>query len=160
MIILYHGSNTEVQEPQLLKKQRDLDFGKGFYTTSDFDQAASWARRTARIRGTGVPSVTVYELADEHLRELAILRFPEANRAWLEYITANRRGIVPNDGYDIVMGPVANDQTFPTLLLYLDGFLEADAAIKRLLPQKLRDQIVLKTEKAIALLSCKEVRLV
>ena len=31
-MILYHGSNVEVREPKLLKVQRDLDFGKGFYT--------------------------------------------------------------------------------------------------------------------------------
>ena len=34
-MILYHGSNVEVKEPILLKVQRELDFGKGFYTTSD-----------------------------------------------------------------------------------------------------------------------------
>ena len=33
---LYHGSNTQVQSPHLLKSQRTLDFGRGFYTTSDF----------------------------------------------------------------------------------------------------------------------------
>ena len=50
-MILYHGSNVAVEEPRLLKIQRDLDFGKGFYTTSDLDQATKWARRTAlRLR--------------------------------------------------------------------------------------------------------------
>lgn len=44
-MILYHGSNVEVREPKLLKIQRDLDFGKGFYTTSDFEQARTWALR-------------------------------------------------------------------------------------------------------------------
>lgn len=34
-MILYHGSNVEVPKPRLLKVQRELDFGKGFYTTSD-----------------------------------------------------------------------------------------------------------------------------
>ena len=37
-MILYHGSNVIVREPPLLKIRRDLDFGKGFYTTSDFQQ--------------------------------------------------------------------------------------------------------------------------
>jgi hypothetical protein len=36
---LYHGSNVEVKSPQLLKNQCELDFGNGFHTTSDFDQA-------------------------------------------------------------------------------------------------------------------------
>ena len=38
-MVLYHGSNVEVRDPRLLKTQRDLDFGKGFYTTSDLEQA-------------------------------------------------------------------------------------------------------------------------
>lgn len=45
---LYHGSNVKVKSPQLLKNQRELDFGNGFYTTSDFDQASRWAKRTAQ----------------------------------------------------------------------------------------------------------------
>ena len=45
---LYHGSNVEVNSPQLLKNQRELDFGNGFYATSDFDQASRWANRTAQ----------------------------------------------------------------------------------------------------------------
>ena len=36
-MILYHGSNVEVSEPKLLKVQRTLDFGKGFYTTTDLE---------------------------------------------------------------------------------------------------------------------------
>ena len=49
-MILYHGSHVEVRNPQLLQNQRELDFGKGFYTTTDFEQAKAWARRTAKIR--------------------------------------------------------------------------------------------------------------
>ena len=61
-MILYHGSNIEVREPRLLKIQRELDFGRGFYTTSDYDQAKSWALRSARIRGEGNPLISVYEM--------------------------------------------------------------------------------------------------
>ena len=60
-MILYHGSNVEVREPMLLKIQRELDFGKGFYATSDLEQAAKWAKRTAKRRGTQQAFVTVYE---------------------------------------------------------------------------------------------------
>ncbi|MBO4321156.1 MAG: DUF3990 domain-containing protein [Treponema sp.] len=47
-MILYHGSNVTVEAPRLLKVQRSLDFGKGFYTTSDFVQAKKWALRSNR----------------------------------------------------------------------------------------------------------------
>lgn len=61
---LYHGSNVEVRNLRLLKKQRNLDFGKGFYTTTDYTQAATWARRTSRVRGGGSPIVSVYDMDD------------------------------------------------------------------------------------------------
>lgn len=45
---LYHGSNVEVKDPRLLKVQRELDFNKGFYTTSDLEQATRWGKRTSQ----------------------------------------------------------------------------------------------------------------
>lgn len=45
-MVLYHGSNVEVREPELIPSKRLLDFGAGFYLTSDFEQAKKWAIRT------------------------------------------------------------------------------------------------------------------
>ena len=149
---LYHGSNIEVSSPKLLKIQRALDFGKGFYTTSDFEQARKWAERTARIRESGEAAVSCYELPDDAFESLSVLRFEKADAAWLEYVTKNRRGNETVSGYDLVVGPVSNDQTFPTILLYLDGYIDAQSAIRQLLPQKLKDQYTFKTEKALSLL--------
>lgn len=156
-MILYHGSNIEVREPQLLKIQRELDFGKGFYTTSDLAQASNWAQRTAKRRGSGHPVVSVYEIDDVALNSLNVLRFNSANVEWLRYVTANRRGITASEDWDMVIGPVANDQTMPTITLFLDGFYDEEETIKRLLPQNLKDQYTFKTAKAIALLRCTEV---
>ena len=38
-INLYHGSLEIVEFPKILKPNRTLDYGKGFYTTTDFNQA-------------------------------------------------------------------------------------------------------------------------
>ena len=157
-MLLYHGSNVEVASPQLLKKQRDLDFGKGFYTTSDLAQAQSWARRTMRVRGTGSALVSCYELDDSRLSDLEVLRFERPDADWLDYVAANRRGEGPKLDFDLVVGPVANDQTFPTLLLYLDGYLDAESTIKQLLPQKLKDQYTFKTPLALSLLTFAEAK--
>ncbi len=78
-MILYHGSSIEVREPKLLKIQRDLDFGRGFYTASDLDQAAKWAKRTALKRRSGSAFVSVYEADDQKLSALKILRFMAAD---------------------------------------------------------------------------------
>ncbi len=155
---LYHGSNTQVQSPHLLKTQRTLDFGRGFYTTSDFSQAKKWAERTAKIRESGKACVSCYELEEDKLSDLKILRFTEPNLEWLDYVSNNRKNRDAKDDWDLVIGPVANDQTFPTILLYLDGYIDAESAIRQLLPQNLKDQYTFKTEKALSLLTFIEVK--
>ena len=41
---LYHGSSVVVRKPLIERGRKTTDFGKGFYTTTDFEQAARWAR--------------------------------------------------------------------------------------------------------------------
>ena len=42
-MILYHGSNVIVSEPRLIEQNRFLDFGFGFYTTTNKVQAIGFA---------------------------------------------------------------------------------------------------------------------
>ena len=156
-MILYHGSNVEVREPRLLKVQRDLDFGKGFYTTSDFDQASKWAKRTALRLGQQQAFVSVYAVDEKKLLSLRVLRFDRPDKEWLRFVVAHRKGLAPTKQWDVICGPVADDQTMPVIDLFLDGMYDEDETIKRLLPQKLRDQYTFKTTEAILLLQCKEV---
>ena len=153
-MILYHGSNVIVREPHLLKIQRDLDFGKGFYTTSDFQQASKWARRTANRLKQSQAYVSVYEVPEE---KLLALRFDKPDQQWLHFVAANRKGAAPANEWDIICGPVANDQTMPVIDLFLDGMYDEEETIRRLLPQKLKDQYTFKSDSAIALLRFKEV---
>ena len=157
-MILYHGSNIIVESPKLLKVQRSLDFGKGFYTTSDFEQAKKWAQRSTRIRKDGTPFISCYEIQDADIDSLNVLHFDKPDEKWLEFVAANRKNVSKENNWDLIIGSVANDQTFPTIILYLDGFLDADSCIKRLLPQKLKDQYVFKTEKALSFLKFIEVK--
>ena len=41
-MILYHGSNVTVSESRLVPQNRFLDFGFGFYTTTNKTQAVSF----------------------------------------------------------------------------------------------------------------------
>lgn len=156
-MILYHGGNVIVRDPHLLKIQRELDFGKGFYTTSDMEQASKWARRTALRLKQSTAYVSVYTVDEDKLRSLRILRFEKADQQWLRFVVANRKGMAPVHEWDIIHGPVADDQTMPVIDLFLDGMYDEEEAIKRLLPQKLKDQYTFKTPAAIALLQFKEV---
>lgn len=156
-MILYHGSNVEVRQPRLLKAQRELDFGRGFYTTTDLDQASRWAKRTALRLRTNTGYVSVYEIDDDKMQSLRILSFEKPDAEWLRFVVANRKGAAPAADWDLICGPVANDQTMPVIDLFLDGMYDEEEAIRRLLPQKLKDQYTFKTEEAIGLLHCKEV---
>lgn len=156
-MILYHGSNVPVKEPRLLKIQRELDFGKGFYTTSDLDQAAKWARRTALRLRQSTSFVSVYEIDENAMDEMCVLRFDKTDLDWLHFVVKNRKGGPVPQARDIINGPVANDQTASVIDLFLDGMYDEQEAIRRLLPQKLKDQYVFKAAKAVNLLRCKEV---
>lgn len=156
-MVLYHGGSVEVREPRLLNNQRDLDFGRGFYATSDLDQASRWAKRTAMRMRQQEAFVSVYDVNDEKLLSLRVLRFDRPDKEWLRFVAANRKGTAPVDQWDLICGPVANDQTMLVIDLFLDGMYDEEEAIKRLLPQKLKDQYTFKTLEAIRMLQCKEV---
>ena len=156
-MILYHGSNVEVKEPILLKVQRELDFGKGFYTTSDMEQAARWAWRTAKRRGESNAFVTVYEVNEDELKNIRLLSFDSPNVEWLNLVVKNRKGEYIAGDWDIISGPVADDQTAQVIDLYLEGAYDEEEAIRRFLTQRLKDQYAFKTNKALKLLIFKEV---
>ena len=156
-MILYHGSSIEVKKPILLKNQRELDFGKGFYTTSDLEQAARWAERTAKRRGESNAFVTVYEVNEDELKNIRLLSFDSPNVEWLNFVVKNRKGEYIAGDWDIISGPVADDQTAQVIDLYLEGAYDEEEAIRRFLTQRLKDQYAFKTDEALKLLIFKEV---
>lgn len=155
---LYHGSNVEVPTPELLPSVRALDFGRGFYLTSDFDQAARWARTAVLRRGEGSAVVSVYEFDEVAASSLTILRFDSPDSGWLKYVTRNRTRPSDDLDFDIVIGPVANDNTMPVLNLYFKGAYSEEEALRRLLPQRLKDQFAMKSEAALSCLKFLEGR--
>ena len=154
---LYHGSNIAVQNPQILASDRKLDFGAGFYLTSSFEQAKRWADLTTERRGTGTPTISVYEFDETKLENLKILKFEKANKKWLNFVVANRDNTVNDQKWDIVVGPVANDRTMPVIRLFVAKVYTATETLRRLLPQKLHDQYIFKTQASLQFLKFQEV---
>ena len=157
-MILYHGSNTCLERPSLLKILRSLDFGKGFYATDDFELAKEWAQRISRVRAAGEPLVSCYEIQDSDVASLKILRFDTPDEKWLDFVASNIKNILEKTDWDLIVGPAATDKIYETVILYLDGFLDMDSCKKRLLPQKLKNQYAFKTEKALSCLKFIEVK--
>lgn len=142
-----------VDKPMLLEQQRTLDFGPGFYLTSSENQAVKWAKNVTKRRAEGEAMLSVFSVDDCFRVNLRVLEFESANAEWLEYVVQNRRGVVVPNDYDVVIGPVANDNTLPVIDNYMDGIYTIEEAVKRLLPQNLTDQFAFKTEEALSVLS-------
>lgn len=159
-MILYHGSNIEVKLPKIIESKRLLDFGKGFYLTSDFEQAGKWAVRTTKRREGGKATISAFEFEEDNLEKLQVLSFECADEEWLRYISKNRTDRTACDSYDIVIGRVANDQAIRTVNNYLKGYFTEEIAIQLLLTQKLKDQYNFKSEIALSMLKFKEVKFV
>lgn len=149
---LYHGSNKFIDKPKIIVPDRRLDFGTGFYLTSSYEQAKKWAVLTTERRGEGKPIISIYDFDEEKLNNLSILKFDSPSKEWLLFVSSNRNNPIFVNDYDLVIGPVANDQTMPVLRLYFAGIYDENEAIKRLLPQKLKDQYTFKTDKALSFL--------
>lgn len=147
---LYHGSTVSVKNPNLRQGRPNTDYGKGFYTTVDFDQAARWARIRRERAGGGNAIVSVYEVDDYLLqkKDLRIMEYNGATKEWLDFVVANRR-YAPLHDYDIVLGPVANDNLYATISLYENGELSAEAAVVQLKTHVLFNQVSFHTEKVL-----------
>ena len=155
---LYHGSSMAVRKPQLQPLVRALDFGRAFYLTSDFDQASRWAKTTALRRGEGVATVSSYVVDETVLSGLRVREFDGPTVEWLRFVSRNRNERIDDSGLDVVIGPVANDNTMPVLNLFFKGAYTEEEALRRLLPQRLRNQYAFKTERALACLSFVEAK--
>jgi hypothetical protein len=147
---IYHGSDTPVKSPKILTSNRLLDFGEGFYTTSSLEQAQRWAKRVRDRNKTKEQIVSIYEFdIDKAEKELKIIKFASPDSEWLRFVSACRSGKEIDFEYDIVMGPVANDNVYATIQLFETGLLSEAETIIRLKVEKIFDQILFHDEKAL-----------
>jgi hypothetical protein len=150
VITLYHGSNVIFDEVSLAKSRDRRDFGRGFYTTTLRTQAENWAKSLfERYRGEG-KYLYVFDFVWDDV--LHIKEFDSLSLDWLEMVRENRINGGTSHSYDIVKGPVANDNTMPTIALYVDGTLNADATLAQLAYFKANDQVSIHTERALKML--------
>ena len=149
MIQLFHGSTVAVRKPSLRPGRPNADFGKGFYTTSNNEQAVRWAHIKQEREESRRAIVSVYEFDETLLdrEDVNIRRFIGADEPWLYFVTDCRKSRRHN--YDLVQGPVANDKVFTTVNLFESGVLSANAAILQLKAYKTYDQLSFHTQKVI-----------
>lgn len=151
-MILFHGSYTIVENPDLLHSRDDIDFGRAFYTTPIREQALSWCNRFKKEGKDAF--LSKYLLDEEAVETLRVLRFESYSDDWLDFVTSCRKGLDDTD-FDIVIGGVANDRVFNTVELYFDNLIDKKEAIKRLRYEEPNSQIACRTEEALKLLEFK-----
>ena len=123
MIKLYHGSDTEIVKVDLSRSLYNKDFGKGFYLSDDREQAWNFARyKAAKPQSVSKKAIVTEFLFDDRLftdGSLRVLRFEGYSLEWVSFIKANRRD--RNKDYDIVIGPIANDDVRTQFVRHMLG---------------------------------------
>lgn len=161
-MILYHGTNLDIENIELEKCAPYKDFGKGFYTTTLFEQAQAMAIRKSRIFG-GNPCVILYEAADNllGLKDFSIKNFACACEEWAVFVINNRNREFKDfsspecntDGkYEIVFGPVANDTLTTLITQYRRGFIDVAILLKEMQYSAPSNQYSFHSQRAVELL--------
>jgi hypothetical protein len=139
---VFHGTNIVIEEPKIINRFKTLDFGEGFYTTENENQARNFAVKVCERRTPSLyPVVNCYEF-DGDFNEFSVLKFDAPNEKWLDFVVDRRRGIALSKKHDLIIGPVANDDVFGTIILYEAGQLDKESAIKKFKVKKLYNQVV------------------
>lgn len=142
--IVYHGSNVEVPVPRVLQNGFYKDFGYGFYCTNLLKQAKRWAMTK---KGNSV--INRYKYVQDS--GLKVLKFEEMTDEWLDFVVNCRRGIVHD--YDIIEGPMADDQIWNFVETFIDGRIPRKAFWEIAKFNYPTHQIVFCTEEALKTLT-------
>ncbi len=152
---LYHGSNRSIEQIDLSKGRKFKDFGQGFYTTHLKRQAEEWSR-TVTNRFGGTPTVMEYDFDLNKAKEagLNIKIFEVPDREWALFVMANRdrKGPEFSHDYDIVIGPVADDDMARLFGLYEMEIINLEAVVAGLVYKELNSQYFFATERALKFL--------
>lgn len=158
-MVLYHGSNTKVEKIDLSKCRKYKDFGQGFYCTTIKKQAEFMAERVEKRDG-GTKTINTFELAESIFedKELNIKKFDKPSKEWATFILNNRdrdfkdissKECNTDNKYDLVIGPVADDDIIVLFRTFVNGLIDIDTLIRELTYKELTDQYSFHTEKSL-----------
>ena len=156
-MILYHGSNVEIEEIDLRRGRRGKDFGQGFYLSSDPGQAQMMAERTVDREEMGEAILTRFEFDDSILHkssDVNVKVFEGYSKEWAEFIMMNRMNKTKEQAhdFDIVYGPIANDKVGLQISRYQLRYIPMDELIRQVSFIRPTFQYFFGTERAVALL--------
>ena len=157
---LYHGSNIAIDNINLAMCRPYKDFGQGFYLTDIEKQAEKMAIRVARIYGEK-PIVNIYEI-DDDFKDLKIKNFGiQTTEEWARFVMNNRSRVFTDiknvlcnkdNKYDIVIGPVADDNMALLFRQYENEIIDFETLVKGMIYKETSSQYSFHTEKSVKLL--------
>lgn len=160
---LYHGSNVVIDSINLAMCRPYKDFGKGFYLTDIEEQARQMAKRISRIYG-GSPVVNIFEIQDD-FRKMSDIKIKDfgiqTTEEWAKFVMNNRNRTFTDEAntlcnkdnkYDIVIGPVADDNMALLFRQYENEIIDFETLLKGMIYKKTSSQYSFHTEKGIRLL--------
>lgn len=152
-IVLFHGAKEElIGQISLEYSRKHVDFGRGFYTGDNYNQSLEFVAETEKG--------SVYVL-DVDYTGLKVLKL-ELSLDWMLFILFNRGRLEEykdhpiykriqklSDGYDVIIGPIADNRMFDTINAFLDSVATTSQAYHALKSINLGNQIVFKSEKSL-----------
>lgn len=191
----YHGTHNfrtqgiDEKGIDLSKSRRYLDFGPGFYLTTNYEQAEKQAFRVTRdynmeqnkkfidngeLAELTFGTVMVYELDNLLLAHSTVGHiFEETDEDWAKFILGNRSPKAEEFGYpfhnidrkyEYVYGPLADGFRIPKLIKDLEkGRINKDTFLNKISEVyqfPYNNQLSLHTENAIECLTFKEVQVI
>lgn len=146
--MVYHGTCSDFDKIDLKKSHNRRDFWKRIFTRLFcVPKSKEWAYRLSLREKKD--RYYVYEFVFQEVDALRVKRFDTLNEEWLEFIKLNRSKGGLRHEYDVVIGPVADDNTMETVQLYIANILTAKEAVERLRYSKVNNQVSFHTEKAL-----------
>jgi hypothetical protein len=149
----------EIETIDLSKCRPNKDFGRGFYLTTIKDQAKNMARRTVNIYG-GKPCITEYSFDEQllHEKNINLKYFLHPSEEWAMFVINNRNRKFQNisslecnsdNKYDIVFGPVANDDLALLFRQLVSGLISVESLVKEMSYKTLTNQYSFHTPNAV-----------
>ena len=160
-MILYHGSYTHFDKINLNKGRKYKDFGQGFYTTKVESQAWQWAKNMSARFGVSNGFVSIFECDESLFKNYKYLHFDKPTEEWAYFIMNNRNTEFTdyenkinnhNNQFDIVEGPVANDNIAVVLDQFMMNMKSGTALVEALEYKNLNHQISFHSENGISIL--------
>ena len=108
-MILYHGSNKQFEDIDLTKAKAGKDFGKGFYLTTNKEQATTWATRNPNQQGY----LYIFQVNNDSIltdfSKYKIRILTSYNKEWADYVSLCRYEFYES-GDDIVYDRMADSR--------------------------------------------------